>query len=285
MFFYRVDFKLVLNLKSSDAWDILIPNKDVSMGTLLTTKMMNTYRSCSHTKRLQFAVILALLLVLIEPAHALRMTKMPEEMQTKTKEPVARRLTLKLPLTQPVFHWTFNSRRDFLAGKLVLHILRDGQSTSITIFEDGEFHKDWEAMEMPAPDSGEIYFGFQSKKKYLTALKDRLKIELTVTKDLDGIGAVQTGILPKGNYTSEGVYSGLLDEYKVPKEWESLPEESLEQLRQNVEFRAFMEHWEQQWELEITSEEGWLPEDYRKTFEKSLKILQEEDAKQEGVVK
>ena len=228
--------------------------------------------------------MLASLLFLLEPVHALRMTEMPEEMQTKTKKPVARKLALKLPLSQPVFHWTFSSRNDFLAGKLMLHILRDGKSTSITIFENGQMNEDWEAMKLPALDSGEIYFGFQSKKKYLTALNDRLKIELSVIKDLDGIGAVQTGILPKGNYTSEGVYSGLLDEYKVPKGMESLPEETLEQLRQNVEFRAFMEHWEQQWDLKITSEEGWLPKGQRVAYEKAIKAMQEEDEKKQGVI-
>ncbi len=42
-----------------------------------------------------------------------------------------------------------------------------------------------------------------------------MELELTVTKDLAGVGGLQTGILPAGKYKSEGTYSGLIDEYNT----------------------------------------------------------------------
>ena len=135
-------------------------------------------------------------------------------MQTKIQEPRERAISLKLPLQQPRFHWRFMSRKDFLSGKMLLRIIRDGESTEIVIFENGQFSDGWEAMQ-PPPKLGkkEIYFGFVSTGKYLTAPGDKLELELTVPKDLAGIGALQTGILPAGKYVSKGTYSGLIDEY------------------------------------------------------------------------
>ena len=135
---------------------------------------------------------------------SLHMTDMPQNMLTVVKEPRERAIDLKLPLLQPRFHWTFMSREGFLSGKLVLRIIREEQSNDIVIFENGKLSDGWEAMPVTGPRKGEIYFGFRSTRKYLTAPGDKLELELTVTKDLDGIGAVQTGILPAGKYQSRG---------------------------------------------------------------------------------
>ena len=166
-----------------------------------------------------------------------------------------------------------------LAGRLVLHIFRDGKSSSVKIFEAGEFEDGWEAIELQNPEAGEIYFGFQSSKTYPTAPGDRLSIELLVREDLEGIGPTQTGILPAGTYTSEGSYSGLIDEYAVPEQAKNLPEETVAKMRQAYEFKAFLENWDQQWSLKISGEEGWLEPAQRQAFEKALKAMAEEDAK------
>jgi hypothetical protein len=217
--------------------------------------------------------------VTFDSAQALRMTDMPIELQTKNVEPVDRGISLKLPLHQPIFHWTFHSRNDFLAGRLVLHILRDGNSTPITIFDNGKFSDGWEAIDLQDPEAGERYFGFQSSKKYPTAPRDRLRIELLVTKDLEGIGPMQTGVLPAGTYTSEGSYSGLIDEYALPGEAKDLPEETVAKLREAYDFKSFLENWEQQWSLKVTGEEGWLAPAQRGAAEDLLKQMAEEDSK------
>jgi len=214
---------------------------------------------------------LAVTFVLAVPVFSLHMTDMSQNMQTKVKEPRERAISLKLPLLQPRFHWTFMSREGFLSGKLVLRIIREGQSNDIVIFENGKLSDGWEAMPITGPRKGEIYFGFISTRKYLTAPGDKLELELTVTKDLAGIGAIQTGILPAGKYKSRGTYSGLVDEYdtsalaeelakkgkKSPAEQEGL----LNKLRAMCEHKAFLESWKNQWPLKITSEKGWLPDE------------------------
>ena len=216
-------------------------------------------------------LVLAAICVLAVPVFALRMTDMPENIQTKIKEPRERTISLKLPLLQPTFHWTFMSREDFLSGKLLLRIIRDGQASEIVIFEKGQFTDGWEAMPLPpTPGRGEIYFGFISTQKYLTVLGDKLELELTVTKDLAGIGAIETGILPAGKYTSKGIYSGLIDEYDITllakelaKEGKMPAEEQqalLDKLRAMYEYKAFLESWIDQWPLKITSQKGWLPD-------------------------
>lgn len=151
---------------------------------------------------------------------------------------------------------------------------------AITIFENGKLSDGWESIELPNPKAGAIYFGFKSSKKYLSAPGDHLRIELLVKRDLRGIGPTQTGVLPAGRYISEGGYSGLLDEYVVPRELANLPEEALSGLREGYEFMAFLENWEKQWSLEITDEEGWLTPDERAAFEKQMRLMAEEDAKQ-----
>ena len=80
---------------------------------------------------------LAVTFVLAVPAFSLHMTDMSQKMSTTVKEPRERAIDLKLPLLQPRFHWTFMSREDFLSGKLVLRIIREGQSNDIVLFENG----------------------------------------------------------------------------------------------------------------------------------------------------
>jgi len=119
------------------------------------------------------------------------------------------------------------------------------------------------------PNKGEIYFGFISTRTYLTAPGDKLELELTVTKDLPGIGALQTGTLPAGKYKSRGTYSGLIDEYdatllarELAKEGKKSPSEQetlLNKIREMYGHKAFLETWKDQWPLIITSEKGWLP--------------------------
>jgi len=230
---------------------------------------------------------LAVVFVLAMPVFALHMTEMSKNMQTKVQEPRERKFSLKLPLRQPTFHWTFMSRKDFLSGKLLLRIIRNGESTEIVIFENGKFSEGWEAMPLPqTPDRGEIYFGFISTRKYLTAPGDKLELELTVTKDLAGIGAFQTGILPPGKYASKGTYSGLIDEYDTTLLAEELAKEGkiptdeqkalLKKWRQKLERKAFLESWTDQWPLKITSQKGWLPDDRASAMKRMLEKLDAE---------
>jgi hypothetical protein len=130
---------------------------------------------------------------------------------------------------------------------------------------------------LPAANSGEVYFGFRSTKKYATAPDDLLKIELHVKKDLNGIGPLETGILPAGTYTAQGTYSGLIDEYDVPDPQNNLPEETIAKLRELYDFKAFMENWEAQWALQGIENKGWLAPAQRKQFEDLLQLLREED--------
>ncbi len=217
-----------------------------------------------------YLLLLPAIFGLSMPVFALYTTEVPENMQTKIQEPRERAISLKLPLQQPRFHWRFMSRKDFLSGKMLLRIIRDGESTEIVIFENGQFSDGWEAMQ-PPPKLGkeEIYFGFVSTGKYLTAPGDKLELELTVTKNLEGMGALQTGILPAGTYTSRGTYSWLVDESDTSLLAEELKKEGrfstseqealLKKHHEMVDYRAFLESWKEQWPLIITSEKGWLP--------------------------
>lgn len=222
-----------------------------------------------------------IVMVMGSAVNALHMTKMPANLQTTKAEPLMRKISLKLPLQQPMFHWTFMSKEEFLAGKLVLRITRKDQTVEIIIFENKKLSDGWELIEFKLPGipkAGECYFGIQSSKKYATAPNDKLEIELHVKKDLKGIGALQTGILPAGTYKSRGTYSGLLDKYKVPNRLKNAPKKRfiLDQLRKTYEFRAFLENWKQQWELKITGEKGWLSPKQRQQAQKRLKQMQKE---------
>jgi hypothetical protein len=215
------------------------------------------------------------------PVLGLYTPEIPKNIQTKVQEPCERMISLKLPLLQPIFHWTFMSREDLLSGKLLLRIIRGEQADEIVIFEKGRFADGWEAMPFPpAPDKGEIYFGFISTGKYLTAPGDKLELELTAKKDLTGIGATETGILPAGKYTSRGTYSILIDEYdttllakELAKEGKMSTEEQqalLNKTRAMYEYKAFLESWIDQWPLKITSQKGWLPDEQAAAIKKAM---------------
>ena len=157
-----------------------------------------------------------------------------------------------------------------------MRITRNGQTAEIIICENGQFSEGWEPLSLPPnPKAGELYFGFQSATKYATSPDDQLEIELHVAKDLDGIGADQTGILPAGIYKAKGTYSGLLDEYKAPA---SLTKELADKMRKMYEFKAFLENWREQWDLRITSDEGWMPSKGREEYDKMMEKLKKEDA-------
>jgi len=250
---------------------------------------MKSSTSCIVCSYKMFLLALVALCVLTVPVFALRMTEMPKEIQTQIKEPRSRAISLKLPLLQPAFHWTFMSREDLLSGKLILRIIREKQTSNIVIFENGQFTEGWEAMSLPdAPGRGEIYFGFISTIKYLTAPSDMLELEFTVKKDLPGIGARQSGILPAGKYTSKGTYSGLIDDYdtsamesKLVEQNKVSPDEQkalLSKIRSMYENKAFLELWEDQWSLNITSETGWLPEKQAKAVNSMLENLDQQEA-------
>ena len=219
-----------------------------------------------------------IVIVLGSTVNALHMTKMPANLQTTIAEPQMRKISLKLPLQQPMFHWTFISKEEFLAGKLVLRITRKDQTVEIINFENKKLSDGWELIEFKLPGiskAGECYFGIQSSKKYATAPNDKLEIELHVKKDLKGIGALQTGILPAGIYKSRGTYSGLVDKYKVPDRLKKRPE-ILDKLRKTYEFKAFLENWKQQWKLKITDDVGWLSPEQRQKLQQLQKRLKEE---------
>jgi len=222
------------------------------------------------------------LLVLIflasgSPCYALLMTKMPEVMQTTNTEPQMRMISLKLPLRQAEFHWEFMSREELLAGKLVLRVIRSGETNEIIIFENGRMSDGWEAMNFSDTKAGKIYFGFKSSKKYATAPGDRLELELQVKQDLGGIGPEQKGILGAGTYKARGTYSGLLDEFKVPDELKDAPKETINKVRQMYEFTAFLENWQDQWDLHITSENGWLTPEQRQRNKQMLENMPKDD--------
>jgi hypothetical protein len=220
-----------------------------------------------------------LLLATATVCSALHMTKMPKESQSNDPQPRMRSLSLKLPLRQPEFHWTFMRRAELLAGKLVLRIGRSGKTNEIVIFSAGQMSEGWEPISLPPnPKAGDIYFGFKSSKKYETAPNDQIELELNVTQDLNGIGPVQTGILPAGLYKTHGSYSGLMDEYKIPDALKAVPPETIDKLRKQLEFTAFLENWQEQWDLRITSEKGWLSPEEQQEYEKGVKAMEKEDA-------
>ncbi|MCP4451465.1 MAG: carboxypeptidase regulatory-like domain-containing protein, partial [Planctomycetes bacterium] len=167
-------------------------------------------------------------------------------------------LTVQLPLLGPLLQWTFNSRTDFLSGELLVRITHADQVDEYVIFEDGVLSAGWEPMPFPQPGAGEIYFGFQSQQKVLTASGDFLEIELRVVKDLDGIGNLQTGILRAGLYQTQGTYALVMDEGQVPEAFQSMPQEVVDKIREGMSFRAVTGDWQSYWPLEITSEQGWL---------------------------
>lgn len=211
--------------------------------------------------------------------HALHTIALSPEIAASTVEPRLRRLSFKLPLRQPTFHWTFMSKEDLLAGKLTLRIKRAGETVEIVVFEDGAMSDGWEAIALPPNEkAGECYFGFQTEERRLTSSADTLELELVVKKDLPGIGALQSGILPAGTYVSEGAYSMLNDEYKAPAHFKDVPQATRDAFKKQVEHKAFMENWKRQWSLKITSEEGWLPAGQREMMLRLMEKMKAEAA-------
>ncbi|MBN2590748.1 MAG: carboxypeptidase regulatory-like domain-containing protein [Sedimentisphaerales bacterium] len=205
-----------------------------------------------------------------------------EIFQTKINEPQERIISLKLPLTKPYLNWTFMSKEDFLSGKLVLHITRGNETQEMVIFDNGQLSDEWKENNEQQIQGGEIYFGFISAKKHLTAQGDKLKLELIVKKDLPGIGELQSGILPVGTYKTEGTYSALLDEYdsqikeQLSKNGEITEQQqkALDIMKSHYNNKAFMDSWQEQWPVKITSEKGWLPEEQAVTLKVTLKQLE-----------
>jgi len=209
-------------------------------------------------------------------AHALRMTDNMAQSTVK-QEPVARKIALKLPIQQDDFHWTFMKKDELLAGKLVLTIERGEKKQAITIFENGKITDGW--FEMPFPSAnmenvtvkpGEIYFLFQSSKMYDTAPNDKLELTLTVKTDLAGVGPCCAGVLPKGEYKTTGTYSYLADEYPVDPAL-NLPKETLDKLREMMNNKALCENWQVQWDITLTSEQGWLPPEKARQLKEMMK--------------
>jgi len=231
--------------------------------------------------------VLFCILALGGTAYGLRMTEMPASMQTKVTDPVPRFLTLKLPLQQETFHWTFMKKDDFLAGKLVLNVTRGGKKQEIVIFENGKFAEGWGAPATPVnmktdagAKVGELYFQFESQKKYDTAPGDEVELVLTVKKDLDGIGPMNTGVLTAGEYRAKGRYSGLIDEYQVSEQMKNMPKETVDKLRQVYSNKAFLENWQEQWPLRITGEQGWLSPQERENLQNTLKQMEKMEKEQ-----
>ncbi len=207
-------------------------------------------------------------------------------LQTTIAEPVARPLYLKVPLAGVQFHWCFVSQNELLSGKLTLDINREGTTNEIVIFEGGVTTPGWRISLLGSPCAEEaLYFLFVSTTRYLTAPGDELELELIVQRDLEGIGAYQTGTLEAGTYRTAGTYLDLRDGPDLP-ETSARPSEAefadsmiqagntqeegeaalrgrrgalLMQARTPNVFGSFaiLGCWENAWPLKITYHEGW----------------------------
>lgn len=249
-----------------DCWDLFDGKHSSSVGeeAMKDTDMIRGQRTPHNIRTLMgliaksICISMVVLMTADNRGYALDMAKMPKENQTTNAQPEMRTISVKLPLRQTEHHWTFMHREDILAGRLVLRIIRGGQTNEIVIFSSGKMSEGWEPMAFPIPKAGEIYFEFNSSSKYETAPNDRVELELNVKQDVDGIGPTQTGVLRAGTYKTDGDYSGLLDGYKIPEQFKAFPKETIDKLRKQFEFKAFLESWQEQWDLRITSGQGWL---------------------------
>lgn len=196
-------------------------------------------------------------------------------------EPRPRFLTVQLPLLHLMLQWSFDSRADFLAGKLLLRITRANQVDEYIIFADGILSAGWEPMPRPQSGAGEIYFGFQSQQKVMTASGDQLEMELHVVKDLDVMGNLHTGILPAGLYRAQGTYALLTDEGEVPEAFQSMPQEIVDKMRERMSFRAMTGNWQAYWPLEITSDQGWLEGAQREQMKQLMEMTEKLNARNE----
>lgn len=186
----------------------------------------------------------------------------------RSTESRPRKLLIQLPLLQPGLQWTFSSQTDFLAGKLVVRITHANQVEEFTIFENGILSPNWNLMPFPQPKAGECSTMFEFSRQVITGSDDRIDIELYVAHDLDGIGDLQSGILPAGQYRTQGTYAMLTDEYEVPDSFQALPEEMVDKMREAMSYRAVTGTWETYWPIEITSDQGWLEGEARETVKR-----------------
>jgi hypothetical protein len=214
-----------------------------------------------------------ILLLLVNAAWALKTVYIPVELQTKNIAPVSRKLHVKMPLQQTDTDWVFTNAKDLLAGSLELRIIRNNQiAENVVIFNQGKFAEGWSAMVPPVPTApGAIYFGFVSTKPYYTAPSDRVELRLQVVKAVKGIGPQSSGILPQGLYVTSGSYSGLIDNFPLSQSalytmimQDNLGNEDrrilLNELYHIYGNVAFMNAWNNQWQVAITTNSGWLDE-------------------------
>jgi hypothetical protein len=92
-----------------------------------------------------------------------------------------------------------------------------------------------------------------------------------------------SGTLKKGVYKSTGTYSGLIDNYDTSALEKQFAQGSvlsdqqqqlIDRLRSTYDNKAFMENWQQQWPLEITSQKGWLSEEQAAALIATLERIQ-----------
>ena len=62
-----------------------------------------------------------------------------------------------------------------------------------------------------------------------------------------------------------------------PEGFKGVPKETLDKLKKMYEFKAFLENWKQQWKLNITGDDGWLPPKQRGSVEKLMEQMKQEE--------
>jgi hypothetical protein len=130
-------------------------------------------------------------------------------------------------------------RAAFLSGKLTLDIHGAEGIESITVFEGGNISEGWSALGCRTEeDPTQIYFGFDSTRKYLVADEDCVDMVLLVPEDLAGVGPHTRGILGAGEYRSSNTVKVFFTDDE----------------------RAFLreKEWAPQWDLYITDYAGWM---------------------------
>ena len=148
-----------------------------------------------------------------------------------------RSIHFKLPIDQTTYHWTFDDRTAFLAGTLILDIVREDKRERMTVFENGNIGEGWEESSLPSDEScSHIYFGFVSREKFSIASADRVEMTLSVPEGLQGGWRDRKGILPAGEYRA----SNKATVYVTSEE------------------RAFLrkEDWKPTWDVVLTDESG-----------------------------
>ena len=261
-------------------------------------------------KRLPLLALALLITGLGSPTAAYGFQFKKPPLSTKVQEPVARSISLKLPLGGVRFHWCFMNRDKLLSGKLTLQVKRGDTTNEIVIFEGGEITPGWEtASDVPCPEG--FYFMFVSTTQYLTAPGDELEVELIALEDLEGIGAYQTGILPAGTYRTAGTYYDLRDGPDRPEPWTRPSEAEMadsmtragrtqeeveaalggRRLALSMQARgtpalfgpmAAPGCWRNPWPLKITYHEGWSPPEAL-AMTRGLMELMDAQVEREGV--